>query len=194
MPDPDDASLVAAVLDGRTDRFAELVRRHQGGLYRYALSMVHDRDTAADMVQDAFVRAYASLGSCRDPGHFGAWLFRVLRNRCFDHLKGPQRRAVPLDEAGPLVDSSESPDARNERVRLRGEIRRALDRLPPVQREAFVMHYVHGLSYEDMAVRLDASVSALKMRVLRAREALAGALRERQVTPAATARLSIRGG
>jgi RNA polymerase sigma-70 factor (ECF subfamily) len=65
---------------------------------------------------------------------------------------------------------------------MRAGIKRALAKLPPVLREAFVMHYVDGIPYETMASLLGASVSALKMRAQRARQALSAALRENNVT------------
>lgn len=182
---PDDAAVVERVLAGETQEFAQLVSRYQAALYRYAVSMVLDHGIAADMVQDAFVRAYSNLGACRDRTQFRPWLFRTLRNRCFDYLKDPRRRTVALDDAGPFVDNAEGPAARVERVRLRAEIQEALEQLPPIQREAFLLHYVDEVPYETMAELLDASVSALKMRVLRAREALAAALKAREVTPGA---------
>ena len=146
------------------------------------------------MVQDAFVRAYTHLGTCRDHTRFRAWLFQMLRNRCFDHLKDVRRKNVPLDDAGHIVDTAEGPDAQVERTWLREEIRQALERLPEAQREAFVMHYVEGVPYETMADLLDASVSALKMRVLRARAALVSALQHEHVTQAVPIRLSTGGG
>jgi RNA polymerase sigma-70 factor (ECF subfamily) len=194
MQPDDDSALIAQVLDGDIEQFAELVRRYQVRLYRYAVSMVGDHDVASDMVQDAFIRAYTNLAACRDRERFRVWLFRTLRNRCFDHLKDPRRRQVPIEEAPPVPDEREGPDDRVERGRLRAELRNALDRLPAVQREAFLMHYVEGLSYEDMSGALEASVSALKMRVLRARDALAVQLRNREVTGTARPRLSIRRG
>jgi RNA polymerase sigma-70 factor (ECF subfamily) len=191
---PDDATVVARVLDGDRQQFAQLVERYQAALYRYAVSMVLDHDIAVDMVQDAFVRAYTSLRSCREHARFRAWLFQTLRNRCLDHLKDARRKNVPLDDAGPIADTAEGPDARVERAWLRKEIRQALAALPEAQREAFLMHYVEGVPYEAMAELLDASVSALKMRVLRAREALACALQNCEVTDAFPTRLSIRRG
>lgn len=179
---PDDATVIARVLDGEKQQFAQLVERYQAALYRHAVSVVLDHDVAADMVQDAFVRAYTNLGTCRDHTRFRAWLFQTLRNRCLDHLKDARRKNVPLDDAGPIADTAEGPDARVERARLRAEIEQALAQLPVAQREAFVMHYVEGVPYETMAELLDASVSALKMRVLRAREALSAALRHSEVT------------
>jgi RNA polymerase sigma-70 factor (ECF subfamily) len=194
MQSLDDAAVIARVLDGQTDQFGQLVGRYQVALYRYAVSMVGDHDVAADMVQDAFIRAYTNLRACRDRANFRIWLFRTLRNRCFDYLKDPRRRNVPLDDAGPVVDLAEGPADRVERARLRADLRRALDSLPEAQREAFLMHYVEGLPYETMADTLEASVSALKMRVMRAREALVAALQKREVTLTPPARLSIRRG
>jgi RNA polymerase sigma-70 factor (ECF subfamily) len=97
-------------------------------------------------------------------------------------LKEPRRRHVRLDDAEPLFDTADGPGALAERNELRSDITRALGELPPEQREAFVMHYVDGMAYEAMAELVDASVSALKMRALRARQALSSALRGRDVT------------
>lgn len=178
----EDARVIARVLDGDRQQFALLVARHQEALYRYAVALVLDHDVAADMVQDAFIRVYTNLRTCRDHARFKAWLFKTLRNRCFDHLKAAHRRNAPLEDAGPIADPAERPDARVERVRLRERIAQALAMLPDVQREAFLMHHVEGVPYHEMAGLLDASVSALKMRVLRAREAMTGILRNSGVT------------
>ncbi|HEY5617266.1 MAG TPA: RNA polymerase sigma factor [Vicinamibacterales bacterium] len=190
----DDATVVARVLAGDKQQFAQLVIRYQGVLYRHAVSMVFDHDAAADMVQDAFVRAYTNLRTCRDHSRFRAWLFQTLRNRCLDYLKEARRKNVPLDHAGSIADAAESPADLVERARLREEIRRALTTLPDPQREAFLMRYVEDLPYETMAELLGASVSALKMRVMRAREALVSALQSDEVTEAVAIRLSTRGG
>lgn len=179
----DDAAVIGRVLRGEKQEFAVLVSRYQQFLYRHAVAMVLDPDVAADMVQDAFVRAYSNLRACRNHSRFRPWLFRTLRNRCLDHLKEASRRNVRLEDvAEPAVAEADAPAALVERNELRAEIMRALARLPPVLREAFVLHYVEGMPYEAMAELLDASVSALKMRVLRAREALREALQEPDVT------------
>ena len=190
----DDAVVIGRVLAGDRQQFAHLVQRYQGALYRHAVAMVLDHDVAADMVQDSFIRAYTQLASCRDRSRFRAWIFQTLRNRCLDHLKEARRRSVPIEDADPLLDSGDDPSEAVERARLRADLEQALASLPPAQREAFVMHYVEGLPYETMAEVLDASVSALKMRVLRAREALGAALAGRDVTNSPPARLVIRRG
>jgi RNA polymerase sigma-70 factor, ECF subfamily len=188
----DDAAVVARVLSGDKQMFAVLVSRYQAGLYRHAVAMVLDHDVAADMVQDTFVRAYTRLSTCRERDRFRAWIFQMLRNRCLDHLKDVRRRNVPLDRALDVEAPAEEPVQRMERARLRSEIAKALDELPDAQREAFLMHYVEELPYEAMADLLDASVSALKMRVLRARDALATGLRNKDVTSESPVRLLFR--
>lgn len=180
---PDDADVVARVLNGEKQQFEHLVRRYQAPLYRHAVAIVLDHDAAADMVQDAFVRAYVNLRQCRDHARFRAWLFQTLRHRCLDYLKDASRRAVRLEDAvEPLLDDADGPGALAARNEVRTRIRRALAELPPALRETFVMHYVDGVPYETMAELLDVSVSALKMRALRAREALTAVLRGMEVT------------
>jgi RNA polymerase sigma-70 factor (ECF subfamily) len=188
----DDAAVIARVLRGDKQVFAVLVGRYQTGLYRHAVSMVLDHDVATDMVQETLVRAYTHLSTCRDHERFRAWVFQMLRNRCLDYLKDIRRRNVSLDRALDVPDTAEEPLQRMERARLRGEIARALEQLPDAQREAFLMHYVEELSYETMADLLGASVSALKMRVLRARDTLGSALRNKDVTVASPIRLLFR--
>jgi RNA polymerase sigma-70 factor (ECF subfamily) len=173
---PTDADLIADVLAGRAERFALLVERYQEAMYRHARGMLGEPDAAADLVQDTFVKAYTHLGTCQDPQRFSAWVFRILRNRCMDHLKNLRQRSVPLDDA--IVGSSDDdPAAELERTEAGRAVAAALARLPAAQREAFLLKHVEELSYEEMAERLDASVSALKMRVMRAREALQEMLR-----------------
>ena len=184
---PSDAEVIARVLAGDTQAYSRLVARYQRALYRHAVAIVLDHDTAGDMVQDAFVRAYVSLRDCRDRMRFRAWLFQTLRNLCLDHLKEAARRNVPLDAAPPIEDPADGPMALVERRALRTEIARALAQLPAAQREAFVMHYVDGMPYEAMADLLGTSVSAAKMRALRAREMLSALLRPDDVTGSAPA-------
>ena len=179
---PPDEDVIGRVLNGDKQAFEHLVARYQQAMYRHAVSIVLDHDAAADMVQDAFVRAYVGLRDCRDPARFRGWLFRTLRNRCLDYLKEASRRNVRIEDVEEPLDEGDGPGAVAERNETRSGIERALAQLPPALREAFVMHYVEGMPYEEMAELLDASVSALKMRAMRAREALGSALRDTNVT------------
>lgn len=174
----DDSALVARVLAGDREQYGELVRRHQEPMYRYALGMVGSPDAAADLVQDSFVKGFTRLDTCQDAGRYAAWVFRILRNLCFDYLKDRRRKVVPLDPEIPYAADGEDAQLALEREELRRSVATALAALPEAQREAFLMKHVEDLSYEEMADRTQASVSALKMRVMRAREALHAMLAE----------------
>jgi RNA polymerase sigma-70 factor (ECF subfamily) len=162
-----DGQLVSRVLAGDVESYATLVARYRDRLGRYALHMLGSREDAEEALQDSFVRAYRSLARCDDPEKFGAWLFRILLNRCrTSGARGSRRRQTFVsDEVALLAASVEHPA---DRAAWREEIELALQQLRPDQRQAFLMKYVEDLSYEEMAQITGVGVSALKMRVLRA--------------------------
>jgi len=167
-----DSQVVRDVLAGERDAFRLLVRRYSGVLYSHALRMVGNPDEASDLVQRAFVSGFRKLSSCREPDRVGAWLFRILSNLAKDHARSPRRRELPLDAIPEIAEARGDPLETTQRGEIRVRIRRALDRLTPDQREAFVLKHVEGRSYEEMAAVLDVTKDSLKMRVHRAREAL----------------------
>lgn len=164
-----DGTVVRRVLDGDVELFRVLVERYRGQFGKYAVALVGDSDTAADAMQEAFIRAYRSLASCRDPDRFGAWFHRILTNQCHD---ARERRSDPisLDQTDPPGD--DRTDAGVEQQELGEAIGAALERLTPEQKEAFVMKHVDGRTYEEMADLTGVGVDALKMRVHRARDGL----------------------
>jgi RNA polymerase sigma-70 factor (ECF subfamily) len=173
-----DAELIERILGGERERYAILVERYQESMYRHAVGMVGDRDAATDLVQDSLVKAYTRLHTCNDPERFAAWLFRILRNRCKDWLKNRRRQTVSLQDDAATAPAGDDPSRRMERTELGRVVEDALARLPEAQREAFLLKHVEGRSYEEMADMLDTGISALKMRVMRAREALQQFLRD----------------
>lgn len=176
-----DADLVGRVLKGDQPAFATLVERHQESLFRYALGMGFDSDSAADAVQDSLIRAYEKLKECRDPDQFRAWASRILRNRCLDLIRG-RKSSTPVEEMHMLGSpDSQSPEVEFARSQMGGVINQALEMLGVEAREAFVMKHVLEYSYEEMAEVTGASKSALKMRVMRAREDLQKILMSRGI-------------
>lgn len=167
--EPTDAQIVERVLRGDDAAYAVLVRRHQTLLYRHARGMGLDHDTSLDLVQDALVRAYDRLEDCRDGANYRAWLFRICRNLCLDELRNVRRICVPmstLENADELEGTSAIEDE------MTFTLRAALERLPEALREAFLLKHDAGYTYDEVAEITDASPSAVKMRVHRAREAL----------------------
>lgn len=166
-----DAALVRRVLEGDTAAYGSLVSRYRDRLGRYAVRMLGNMADAEEAVQDAFVRGYRSLARCVPPERFGGWLFAILVNRC--RTLGAQRarreRTVVSEEA---VVERASVAHTAEADAWRDAIAWALAQLTAEQREAFVLKYVEELSYEEMSEITGAGISALKMRVARARDEL----------------------
>ena len=172
-----DAALVRRVLDGEADVYAGLVARYRDRLGRYALHSLGNQADAEDAVQEMLVRAYRALERCAAPERFGAWLFQILVNRCRT-IGGQRTRREQVVGADEVALHRAGVADTGERQAWSDTIRWALARLSAEQREAFLLKHVEELSYEEMALMTGEGVSALKMRVKRACEALRGLLSE----------------
>lgn len=168
-PELPDAQLVTRALNGDDWAYSALVRRHQDLIYRHARGMGLDHDTSLDLVQEAFVRAFERLEDCRDGANYRAWLFRICRNLCFDELRNVRRLCVPMST---IENADDMEDTRIAVDEMTLTLRAALERLPHALREAFLLKHDAGYTYEEVAEITEASPSAVKMRVHRAREAL----------------------
>jgi RNA polymerase sigma-70 factor (ECF subfamily) len=140
----------------------------------YARYMGFDEPEARDAVQDAFVRAFRHLRRCGDPERFSGWLFKIVSNVCRTAGgRAARRSAERLDAHGAsLVAPDPRPDERLEAKWLKEQVRRALDRVAPDQREALVLMYLQGCSVTEIGELTGASASAVEMRLKRGREAL----------------------
>ena len=172
-----DAAIVSRVLDGDTNAYSLLVERYYDKYARFAVHMLGSREDAEEALQDAFLRAYRSLDRYQDQERFGAWLFRILVNRCRTAAGRRQtRERTIIRHEGLMLAASEEPAVESEA--WREELSRAVEQLPSDQREAFLLKHVEELSYEEMAELTGVGVSALKMRVKRACERLRVMLQE----------------
>ena len=171
-----DQAVIDRVLAGDRNAFGILIQRYSDPLYRHAYGMTGSADVAEDILQVSFIKAFHHLGEVR--GRFDAWVFRIVANGCKDWLKNIRRTHLSYEEDD-QPSSFETPEEELDRGEMRRDLDTALAALPDSLREAFVMKHVEGRSYEEMAVLLDATVGALKMRVHRAREALQKLLEER---------------
>ncbi|MDB4917625.1 MAG: polymerase sigma factor, sigma-70 family [Gemmatimonadetes bacterium] len=181
IPDTGDDSatrsmLVHAARTGDVRAFAALVDAYYARCLRFALHMLSSRSDAEEAVQDTFVRVYKALPAYEERESFEPWLFRILANRCRTAGARARRHAEFVDYGE--VPERPAPAGHDDSIAWREEIGLALATLPEEQREAFLMRHVEDMSYEDMAVATGAGISALKMRVKRACDALRGKLME----------------
>lgn len=166
---PPDAELIATVLGGEVDAYAVLVRRYRDVCFRFALRQLGNRDDAEDALQEALVRAFRGLASCRERDRFGAWLYTIVVNECRTRAtrRAKRERRFVAEAGNEVPDPSGQGDSA-----IGDEIAYALSQLPDDQREAFLLKHVEELSYEEMAEITGVGVSALKMRVKRGCERL----------------------
>ncbi len=171
-----DAALLARAAAGDQESYAALVSQHYPACLRVARGMLRDPTDAEDAVQDAFLRALKSLGRRDERIPFRAWLFRILINRCRSVALERSRRVRRFVQDEAALDRAASPDV-VEAVNS-AAIMDALQAIDPPLREAFVLKYVEELEYKEMATMTGVGISALKMRVKRACEALRPRLEE----------------
>ncbi len=165
---PSDDALVRDTLEGSRESFRLLVERYRGRLYSIACGMLQSDDQAADAVQEAFLKAYRSLGGYRG-GAFGAWLRRILVNQCLSVLRDrqPYLSLDQLDQEYPAA--GRSPEAECLAREEASAIRAAMARLPAHYRAALVLRVMEGLSYREIARLLEVPVSTVETWIHRGR-------------------------
>jgi len=174
----EDAELVVRVLEGEVEAFTILVDRYYDGCGRFAFRMLGNRQDAEDALQETFLSAYRGLGSYREEHAFRGWLYRILVNRCRSAARQRRRRDRRFVEEPLAVETAMArPDGGD--PELRDALQMGLDSLDPLLREAFLLKHGEGLEYREMSALTGTGVSALKMRVKRACEALRPHLEER---------------
>ncbi|WP_393098010.1 RNA polymerase sigma factor SigM [Streptomyces sp. LN325] len=171
-----DAELLARHVEGDSDAFGELVRRHRDRLWAVALRTLGDREEAADAVQDALVSAYRAAHTFRGQSAVTTWLHRITVNACLDRArKAASRRTSPVDDTErleQLLEPHESASAPAERNDLHRELVTALGTLPADQRAALVLVDMQGYPVAEAATLLDVPVGTVKSRCARGRARL----------------------
>ncbi|WP_158819514.1 sigma-70 family RNA polymerase sigma factor [Granulicella sp. S156] len=175
----DEAQMIASILAGNSQAFHELIRPYERSVYVMALSLLKNEADAEDAAQEAFLKAYRNLAGFRAEAKFSTWLISIVLNEARSRLR--RKSAVkmesldePLDEQGHvspalLRDWREIPSEAVERGEVRVMLQQAISDLPPIYREIFLLRDVEELSIDESATALGISVSAVKVRLHRAR-------------------------
>ena len=170
----DDAQLVARSLKQDHEAFGQLIDRHASVIVNLAYRMVGNRAEAEDLAQEAFLTAFKALSTFRADAKFSTWLYRIATNKCKDWLRvkrpGMGQQDVDINEALDIhVAEAQTPERLLSQQQVAQELEQAVQRLPPLYREAFVLKHIEGLSYEEMEEILGVNGDTLKMRVYKGR-------------------------
>ena len=163
---------------GEEKAFLEIVDYYYPRCLRFARNMLGNDQDAEEAVQDAFVRVHDSFPRFREDARFDPWLFRILANRCRTLLARSRRHRSLIEYGDVPISAAAPPESEDFGADWAEEVRMVLDSLPAEQREAFLMRHVEDLSYEDIAAATGVGLSALRMRVKRACDALRARLTE----------------
>ena len=181
-----DLELVQRVQSGDKKSFDILVLKYQHKVINLVLRYVHDQDTAQDVAQDAFIKAYRGLKNFRGESAFYTWLYRIAINTAKNYLVSQGRRLpdsdIDADEAEQFGGESALKEyATTEHEMLTEEIQvavtRAIDQLPDDLKTAIMLRELEGMSYEEIAVTMDCPIGTVRSRIFRARESIDKVLR-----------------
>jgi RNA polymerase sigma-70 factor (ECF subfamily) len=172
-PQPPDGTLIARVLAGETQAFAELVARYQDPLLRLAKSRLGNRDWAEDVVQETLLCAFKSLRSYDSRYSFRTWLWTILLNQCSRHFQKRQRQAEILASAVEVLPATDQQHIRPETsppdLLLAKEqtevLAQVLAALPPEQADALRLRFFGELKFQEIADVQGCSLTTAKNRV-----------------------------
>ena len=182
-PDDPDADLVARARrapGGDTRAFDELMARHRSRVVANCRDLTSGND-AEDLAQEVLVKAYFALKKYEHRAKFSTWLYRIKVNHCLNHRRAGKRHDgdVAIDDAAPDSAALTVPadaDVALDRAADVTRVRAAVASLSETLRQPLVMRELDEMSYEEIAAALGLSLSAVKMRILRARQELRVAL------------------
>lgn len=198
-----EAKVVRRILNGDVNAYEELVKAYEKNVYNLALRMTGNSEDAADMSQEAFIKAYNSLSGFRGDSKFSVWLYRIVSNVCLDFLRSRKRKpTVSLsveDEGGEdveldIADETLSPETLLERQLTREAVQRGLNALPMEHRQILLLREIQGLSYEEIGTALGLEEGTVKSRIFRARKKLCAFLSADGNIPEYTSSSNQRGG
>ena len=189
--DPD-LPLVRALQAGDDDALNALMARHREGLFGFVYRYIRDHETAADLVQETFVRAYFKIGKFQPTAKFATWLYRIALNLCRDHARSAPAKAGARTESFDLragqgsAERSEpmSPGQNPSQAAASGEevkrLQAAIDSLPHDLKTALILSAVENRSQKECAELLGTTTKTVETRVYRARKLLGEMLRLRR--------------
>jgi RNA polymerase sigma-70 factor (ECF subfamily) len=176
---PDEAQMIASILDGDTELYHDLIRPYEHSVYSMALSFMKNESDAEDVAQETFLKAFRNLGQFRGQAKFSTWLISITLNEARGRLR---RQSVvrmeildeTLEEAGRVQSAllhewREVPSDALERKEVREILQEAIRNLSPIYRKVLLLRDVEELSIEETAAALTISSATVKVRLHRAR-------------------------
>jgi len=154
-----------------TERFGVLYDRYSSKVYQKCVGMTRDKDLAHDLTHDIFLKAFVNLSKFDHRSKFGTWVYSITYNYCLDHLRKAQRQRTDEIREDQEPGTGEEDRFEAELLSMRAELLElVLARMEPADRALLLMKYQDEMAIKEMMEVLGLGESAVKMRVMRARE------------------------
>lgn len=177
----DERQIIQKAAAGNSFAFEQLVQKYQSQVYRLCFRMTGNPEDAADLTQEAFLKAWNHLASFQFEAAFSTWLYRLTSNACLDFLRSAKRRThVSMtmeneegeEQALEVMDPQPLPEETAIQREQQALVRHAIGQLEPEQRQILTLRVVNDLSYTEIAKIMCLKEGTVKSRLSRAREAL----------------------
>ncbi len=176
----EDQVLVERVLGGDNRAFEKLVEKYKKRIYYLAYKMTRDHDSADELAQESFVKAYQALSRFKKGYSFYTWIYRICVNLTINFLK-KEKNSVSTDFISDKELLQFSPNVSNQLESMitseqAAIVKEAMERIPPDQKAVFILKTYENMTYEQMATVMNCSIGTVMSRLYRARHKLRGAL------------------
>ena len=171
--------LVEKAKAGDTKAFEELMKKTQDKIYNLGIKFFGNKDDAADLLQETYIKAYESLPNFEGRASFSTWLYRIATNFALMKLRKEKFKKVSIEELRNLTDASknsidfydwsENPYLHYKNEELKEILNAAINSLPPKYKTIFILHDIEGLSIQEVAKILSLSIPTIKTRIHRSR-------------------------
>lgn len=174
----DETIIEAIITEGKTELFGLLYDRYADKVFRKCISFVQDRDIAQDMVQDVLLKVFTQLSKFKGNSRFSTWLYAITYNYCVEYYRRSNRYpTTDLDDSPEIAEPNDQDE--KDLLSLRAEkLRKAMERIAPEDKAILLMKYQDDTSIKELTEQLEASESAVKMRLARARERVRAIIQE----------------
>ena len=172
--------LVKRVQGGDTEAFNPLVLKYEKKIYNLIYQRVRDRETARDICQEVFLKAWRALPNFKNQSIFYTWIYKIAVNCCIDYIRKRDKQFIYVceelpenpDDVFPILQTQLSPCEILEMEELGCVIRKTVHQLPPRQQRVFRLYYFHDLPIKEIAVRINKTESTIKAHLHQARRNL----------------------
>lgn len=176
-----DLEIIKRVRGGNLVAYEELVLKYEKKIYSAVMSMIKHEQDSMDLTQNVFLKAYLRIGNFNAESSYYTYLFKIAVNECKDYWrKNAKKKTASLtdEEGNPLEikDTASDPQVRYESTELTMAVNAEIDKLPDEFREALLLRFVYGLTYDEIALQTNADIGTVKSRIHRGRQKVKEAL------------------